>query len=215
MKFDAVIFDMDGTLLDTIEDLTDSVNHAMTVCGHEAHSIERVKDFVGNGARRLIEQALGGNADTELIEQGLSAFKTHYNAHGTKTRPYAGILELLHELKDLGIKTAVVSNKFHAAVVPTSEKHFGSLMDIAIGESSEIRRKPAPDTVLKAMNDLGVSKERCVYIGDSEVDIATAKNAGIPCISVTWGYREESYLREVGGNIFAHSTDELRDILFK
>lgn len=213
MKFKTIIFDMDGTLLDTIEDLADSVNHAMIVCGHETHTTERVKDFVGNGARWLIEQALGGNAKAELVEQGLNAFKSYYNAHGTKTRPYPGIISLLRELKSLGAKTAVVSNKFHAAVVPTSEKHFGDLMDVAIGESSEIRRKPAPDTVLKAMADLGVEKEGAVYIGDSEVDIATAKNVGIPCISVTWGYRDEAYLREIGGKIFAHNTTELRDLL--
>ncbi len=209
MKYNTVIFDMDGTLLDTIEDLADSVNHAMAVCGHETYSTERVKDFVGNGARWLIEQALGGNADADLVDRGLNAFKIYYNAHGTKTRPYPGIIALLQELKSLGVKTAVVSNKFHAAVVPTSEKHFGSLIDVAIGESSAIRRKPAPDTVLKAMDDLGVDRDGAVYVGDSEVDIETAKNAGIPCISVTWGYREESYLREVGGTVFAHDTSEL------
>lgn len=213
MKFKTVIFDMDGTLLDTIEDITDSANHAMEVCGHAVYSPEKMKDFVGNGARWLIEQALGGNADTALVDKGCEAFKAYYNAHGTKSRPYPGIPELLQELKARGIKSAVVSNKFHAAVVPTSEKHFGDLIGIAIGESAGIRRKPAPDTVLKALNDLGADREGAVYVGDSEVDIATAKNVGIPCISVTWGYKDEAFLRSMGGEHFAHTTDELRAFL--
>lgn len=196
---DTVIFDLDGTLLDTLEDLTDSVNHAMEKFGFPVHTIEEIRTFVGNGAPKLLERSIPGGVENSDYEAALAAFKAHYAEHcEDKTGPYAGVPEMLAGLKEQGYHLAVVSNKFDGAVKKLCKKYFGEFISVSIGESEEVKRKPAPDTVYRALRELGCDASHAVYVGDSEVDIQTAKNASLPCISVTWGFRSEEKLRDEG-----------------
>ena len=196
---DTVIFDLDGTLLDTLEDLTDSVNHAMETFGFPVHTIDEVRTFVGNGAPKLLERSIPQGLENPDYEAALAAFKAHYAEHcEDKTKPYEGVLKVLSELKAQGYHLAVVSNKFDGAVKKLCKKYFGEFIPVSIGESAEVKRKPAPDTVYRALRELESDASRAVYVGDSEVDIQTAKNASLPCISVTWGFRTEEKLRSEG-----------------
>ncbi len=196
---DTVIFDLDGTLLDTLEDLTDSVNHAMEKFGFPVHTIEEIRTFVGNGAPKLLERSIPDGVANPDYEAALTAFKAHYAEHcEDKTGPYAGVPEMLAGLKEQGYHLAVVSNKFDGAVKKLCKKYFGEFISVSIGESEEVKRKPAPDTVYRALRELGCDAFHAVYVGDSEVDIQTAKNASLPCISVTWGFRSEEKLRDEG-----------------
>ena len=206
--YDAYIFDLDGTLLDTLEDLADSVNYALKKHGLPMRTVEEVRIFVGNGVRKLIERAVG-NANAE-IDAVLSDFKSYYGEHGdVKTKPYDGIKELLFALKNLGKKIAIVSNKMDSAVKSLAKIYFDGLIDVAIGENEEggVQKKPAPDSVLLALKALKTNN--AVYIGDSEVDIQTAFNAHLPCLCVTWGFREDSFLKEQGGGNFVHTPQEI------
>ena len=208
----SVIFDLDGTLLDTLEDLADSVNFTLKNYGYEQRTLKEIRAFVGNGVVRLIELALPQGRENKQFEAVLADFKAHYAENcKNKTKPYDGITELLQALKEKNVKMAVVSNKFDSAVKELCKDYFGEYIPVAIGETSEIKKKPAPDTVFKAMELIG--DNNCVYVGDSEVDIETAKNASLPCISVTWGFRDEEYLKEVGGNIFAHTPLEILNLI--
>ncbi len=196
---DTIIFDLDGTLLNTLEDLTDSVNYAMEKFGFPVHTIEEIRSFVGNGAPKLIERSIPQGTENPSYEAVLAAFKEHYAAHcEDKTKPYEGVMELLAQLKEKGCRMAVVSNKFDGAVKRLCKKYFGSYLETAIGESADVKRKPAPDTVYRALHELSCDGSRAVYVGDSEVDIQTAKNASLPCISVTWGFRTEEQLKAAG-----------------
>ena len=196
---DTIIFDLDGTLLNTLEDLTDSVNYAMEKFGFPVHTIEEIRSFVGNGAPKLIERSIPQGTENPSYEAVLAAFKEHYAAHcEDKTKPYEGVMELLAQLKEKGCRMAVVSNKFDGAVKRLCKKYFGSYLETAIGESADVKRKPAPDTVYRAHHELSCDGSRAVYVGDSEVDIQTAKNASLPCISVTWGFRTEEQLKAAG-----------------
>lgn len=198
---DTIIFDLDGTLLDTLEDLTDSVNHAMETFGFPVHTIEEIRSFVGNGAPKLIERSIPQGKGNPVYDAVLAAFKEHYAAHcEDKTNPYAGIMELLAHLKEKDYRLAVVSNKFDGAVKRLCGKYFGDYIEVAIGESADVKRKPAPDTVYRALRELDCDVSRAVYVGDSEVDIQTAKNASLPCISVTWGFRTEEQLKTAGAD---------------
>lgn len=198
-KMNTVIFDLDGTLLDTLEDLTDSVNYAMEQFGFPVHTIAEVRTFVGNGAPKLLERSIPQGVENPDYEAALAAFKAHYAEHcEDKTRPYAGVPEMLAGLKEQGYHLAIVSNKFDGAVKKLCKKYFGEFISVSIGESAEVKRKPAPDTVYRALHELGCDGSRAVYVGDSEVDIQTAKNASLPCISVTWGFRTEEKLRGEG-----------------
>lgn len=198
---DTIIFDLDGTLLDTLEDLTDSVNYAMEKFGFPLHTIEEIRSFVGNGAPKLIERSIPQGKENPSYDAVLAAFKEHYAAHcEDKTNPYAGIMELLAKLKDKGYRMAVVSNKFDGAVKRLCEKYFGGYLEAAIGESADVKRKPAPDTVYRALRELSCDNSRAVYVGDSEVDIQTAKNASLPCINVTWGFRTAGQLKAAGAD---------------
>lgn len=213
MKYKTVLFDLDGTLLDTLADMTDALNRTMRLHGLPERTEKEVRSFVGNGARRLIELAAEG-VDGERFEQILSDYKKDYDENYLiKTAPYPGILELLKTLRDNGVQTGVVSNKPDSTVQELSEALFQNLADVSVGEKAGIRRKPAPDTVLAAMEQLGASKDSTVYVGDSEVDIATARAAGIPCISVTWGFRDRDVLIEAGAQTFADDSDELLKLL--
>lgn len=197
-----ILFDLDGTLLDTLEDLADAVNHALSRFGYPERSIEEVRRFVGNGAGLLIQRAVPEGADPEPV---LEAFRAHYNTHcQIKTKPYGGVLEALAELKGK-YPMAVVSNKPDSAVKPLCAQYFPGLY--ARGESADCPRKPAPDMVYKAMEAIGV--ERCVYVGDSEVDVATAKNAGVPCLTVLWGFRDRDELEAAGASCFCEDSAEL------
>lgn len=197
-----ILWDLDGTLLDTLEDLKDGVNYALAQFGYPRRTLEEVRAFVGNGARRLIDQAVPEGADSQPV---FETFRTYYAANcQIKTKPYDGIPEALAEL---GKKypMAVVSNKPDMAVKPLCDQYFPGIY--ARGESEDCPRKPAPDMVYKAMAEIGV--EACVYVGDSEVDVVTARNAGMPCLSVLWGFRERADMEAVGGEYFCESTDEL------
>lgn len=209
-QFDTYIFDLDGTLLYTLDDLTASTNHAMRAYGMAEHTTEEVRMMVGNGIRKLIERAVPGGTGNPLYENVYKTFINHYLEHSLDTtRPYPGIMEMLAALKAKGRRMAVVSNKYCKATEHLCRTFFGEYISVAIGESADIRKKPAPDTVLEALRRLGVSKEGAVYVGDSEVDIATARNCGLPCISVLWGFRDKDFLVKNGGTTFAESPEEI------
>ena len=202
----AVLFDLDGTLLDTLEDLADSVNYALTQHGHPQRTLEEIRAFVGNGAAMLAKLATPEGEDYEKV---LRTFQAHYKIHcQVKTGPYPGILAVLEEIRG-EYPVAVVSNKPDPAVKTLCKDYFGDIL--AMGEHEGCLRKPAPDMLYKAMQLLGVDK--AVYIGDSEVDAVTAKNAGVPCISVLWGFRTEAQIRQHGGNIFCNDPKQLPEIV--
>ncbi len=210
-KYKTIIFDLDGTLLDTLEDLKNSVNFALGNAGLKERSLEEVRKFVGNGVRRLMELAVPDGENNPDFSRILADFKEHYKVHcNDKTAPYPHIMELLAELKKRGYKMAIVSNKFYGAVQELKKLYFEDYISVAIGEKEGIRKKPAPDTVLEAMKELESKKEDTVYVGDSEVDIATAKNTGLDCIAVAWGFRTKEEQKRAGGKIFA---DDPLDIL--
>lgn len=210
MRYKAVLYDMDGTVLDTLRDLTDAVNAALRRFDMPERRADEIRSFLGNGAQRLIELSVPADTDAETVSRVLAYYKPYYDAHcRIKTAPYAGIIELMRALKEAGVKQAVVSNKPDAAVRELAAEFFTPLLECAIGESPDVRRKPSPDTVLAAMREMGFDTGDCVYVGDSEVDIATAKNAGMDCISVAWGFRDEPELIAAGAQKIVHSTAEL------
>ena len=213
MEYQAYIFDLDGTLLDTLGDLAASTNFALRTHHMPEHGIDDVRRFVGNGVRKLMERAVPGGVANPLFEQTLATFREHYTQHSLDTtQPYPGIVDLLQRLKASGKMVAVVSNKFDAATKALCQHFFASLVDVAIGESERVRKKPAPDTVMEALRLLEVEKEQAVYIGDSDVDIATARNSGIPCISVTWGFRDRTFLLGHGAVILVENPAEIAQI---
>lgn len=198
-RYNTVIFDLDGTLLNTLEDLTDAVNYALEKHGFSTHSLKDVRKFLGNGVKRLMELAIPGGLESSAFEETFEDFKVYYSEHcHEKTRPYDDIIELLTQLKEQGVKMAIVSNKMDSAVKELQKVYFSDLIPVAIGESADVRKKPAPDAVLEAVKQLDSKVEECLYVGDSEVDIATAKNAGMICISCLWGFRDEACLKENG-----------------
>ena len=209
-EYSTYIFDLDGTLLDTLGDLAASVNYALRSVGLPEHSIDDVRRFVGNGVRLLMVRAIEGGDSNPRFEEAYATFRSHYMDHGLDTtQPYPGIMELLKELKARGKKIAVVRNKFYDATQELVKHFFGEYVSVAIGERENIRKKPAPDTVLEAMRMLGVDKEGAVYIGDSDVDFNTAKNVGIPCISVLWGFRDREFLESIGATTFITKPSQL------
>ena len=214
MRYQTAVFDLDGTLLDTLEDLYLATNAAL-----ESHSLPRrsrdeVRMFVGNGVEMLIRRAVPSGTDEETTLAVLADFKTTYAAIcEDHTRPYDGILDMLRALREKGIRVAVVSNKFDAAVKQLCQKYFGDLVEVAIGERAGVRKKPAPDTVYEALKELGMSATGAVYIGDSDVDIQTAKNCGMPCISVTWGLRDKDFLLQSGAEIPVDTPERLLGVI--
>ncbi len=207
-KYDTVLFDLDGTLLNTLDDLADSVNHTLTVHGCLARSREEVRSFLGTGSRRLMAQALPQGEDTPDFEQLLGEYKEWYNTHCmVRTDFYPGVAQVLERLKQEGCAVAVVSNKHAAAASRLKEKFFPDLL--AMGQTESIRRKPAPDMVEAALEKLGRTKEGAVYVGDSEVDLETARNAGLPCILVSWGFRGRKALEPLGADHLVDTAEEL------
>ncbi len=214
MKYDAVIFDLDGTLTDTLGDLKNSVNFAMRQFGFPERTLGEVKSFVGNGVRRLICLSVPENTDEETAERCLSVFKEHYKNNSlVETKPYDGIITILETLKKQGIKTAVVTNKMHEAAEEIVRIFFGNLIDITLGQVDGVAQKPRPDGIYRVLEKLGVSKEKAVYVGDSEVDCITAKNANVACVGVTWGFRDKSVLIENGADYLADTPEDLETIL--
>lgn len=210
MAIKAILLDLDGTILDTLEDLTDSVNHALSSLGFPTHTVSEIRAIVGHGVKNLISRSLPANATEAEFESCLAAFKAHYEVNKTnKTAPYDGIMSVLAELKAAGYKLAIVSNKHDDAVQGLHEMFFSEHTDFAIGNTDSLPKKPEPDMVYHALEKLGVSRSQGVYVGDSEVDIKTAKNSGLPCISVTWGFRDKDVLINAGADIIIHSPNEL------
>lgn len=210
MKYELIIFDLDGTILDTLDDLACSLNYALEQNGYPQRTREEVRSFVGNGLKNLVSRATNG----EEVEKVLKDLKAHYQIHcSDRTKPYDGIPELLRGLKEKGYKTAVVSNKADEAVKVLCEQYFPGLFDLAIGERENVRKKPAPDSVNEVLRICNVRKEKALYIGDSEVDIETAKNAVLDSIIVTWGFRDKKMLAEHGAKVFADSVEEIETYL--
>ena len=210
MKYKSYIFDLDGTLLDSLTDLAASCNYALRINNMPERTIDEVRMFVGNGVRKLMERAIPDGNRNELFQKTYTDFRDHYLIHNLDhTSPYSGIITMLKSLKDDGCNIAVVSNKFYAATQELVNHFFGDYVSVAIGERDNIRKKPSPDTVFEALRQLNVEKDGAVYIGDSDVDVMTAKNCGMPCISVLWGFRDKKFLIEHGANVFVEKPSEI------
>ena len=214
MKYELLIFDMDGTILDTLEDLKNSMNYTLRLHNMPERSLDEIRSFVGNGIRTLIERAVVSGTSVNKIDAMHKDFMVHYEVHcADETKAYDGIIEVITKLRTLGFKTAVVSNKAHPAVLELCEKYFPGLFDLAIGETPNVARKPAPDMVHFALKHFNVSKEKAVYIGDSEVDVATARNSNLDMIAVDWGFRSRQCLKEQGTTVIISHPSEIIDLV--
>lgn len=214
MRYKLVIFDMDGTILNTLEDLKNCLNHALAENNYPGRSLDEVRRFLGNGIHKLIERGVPENTTSESIEKVFSDFNIYYKDHCMDlTKPYDGIIELIGELRSRGYLTAVVSNKLDFAVQELVEKFFDGLFDVSVGERQGIAKKPAPDSVYSVLEELHIDKKDSVYVGDSEVDVATAMNAGIDSIIVEWGFRDRDFLESEGARVFAKKPADILDIL--
>ncbi len=214
MGINTVIFDMDGTVLNTLDDLTDAVNHVFSQFDLPPRSQEEYRKFFGNGIGYAMKCAAPEGTPDSLFDKMIPVFREYYDKHCLdKTRPYDGILELMKALKDKGYKMAIVSNKIDSAVKELNERFFSEYVSVAIGEKPGIKRKPAADTVLAALDELGASRDEAVYVGDSEVDLQTARNSGLPCIAVLWGFRDKDLLIENGATTFAKTPEDVLTVL--
>lgn len=209
-QYSTYIFDLDGTLLNTLGDLCASCNYALKYMGFPQRSLDEVRRFVGNGVAKLMERAVPAGTPADVTAKALDVFRQHYLEHGLDTTcPYDGITEMLERLKRSGKRIAVVSNKFNDATRQLCAHFFPDTVEVAIGETSTIRKKPAPDTVMEALRQLGVGKDDAVYVGDSDVDVMTARNCGMPCISVLWGFRDKDFLIDNGATVFAEKPADI------
>ena len=209
-KITTIIFDMDGTVLNTLDDLTDSVNYVFSKFGLPARSRDEYRQFFGNGIGYAMKCAAPEGTPDSLIEEMIPVFKEYYDIHCLdKTGPYDGIIDLMKELRNSGCKMAIVSNKIDSAVKELNERFFSEYVPVAIGERPGVNRKPAPDTVFTALAELGSSTDEAVYIGDSEVDLMTAKNSNLPCIAVLWGFRDKEFLIKNGASAFAKTPEDI------
>ena len=212
-RFNTVLFDMDGTLLDSLQDLRASVNFALCRQGKPERSLEEIRSFVGNGARMLMTRAFPGGAEAPGFDTAMKDFHEHYAVHcHDLTRPYEHIPELIHALRARGCKLAVVSNKPDTEVKTLAREYFGDMFQAAIGERQGVRRKPAPDPIFQALKDLESDRASALYVGDSDVDLDTARNAGIPCGSVSWGFRSPEQLRQAGAVVLIDDPFQLLDL---
>ena len=210
----AIVFDLDGTLLDTLTDLAASTNYALRSCGMPEHSIDDVRRFVGNGVRMLMTRAVPDGESNPRFDEAFSVFRQHYMQHCLDTTcPYTGIMDALARLKEKGMMLAIVSNKMQAATEELRQHFFSQYIDVAIGESAAIRKKPAPDTVNEALRLLGISHDEAIYVGDSDVDIDTARAAMMPCASVLWGFRDRQFLLNHGATRLLSSPEELLSLV--
>ena len=214
MKYELAVFDMDGTILNTLDDLTDATNHALRTFGYPEHSIEEVRFFVGNGIAKLIERATPAGTSEEERVRVRAEFMDYYKIHSAdKTGPYPGINDLLKKLRAAGVRTAVVSNKPDVAVRELVKTYYDGLFDAAVGDMEGQAVKPAPDMCLKVFKELGMGPEKAVYIGDSDTDIQTARNAGLDEILVSWGFRGRQFLTEHGAKNICDTPDEVYDVI--
>lgn len=214
MKYELVIFDLDGTILDTLGDLADSVNHALSKYGYPTRTMEEIRSFVGNGLMMLTRRAIAPETDETMIQTVLAEQKAYYKEHcADKTKPYEGIMQLLDELKKEGCKLAVVSNKADYAVQILCEQYFPGIFHMTVGEKENVRKKPAPDSVNAVLRELQVDRTGAVYVGDSEVDIETAENAGLEAVLVSWGFRDAGFLQERGAKRLVDTANELKNAL--
>jgi phosphoglycolate phosphatase len=214
MRYELAVFDMDGTILNTLDDLTDATNHALRTFGYPEHSIEEVRFFVGNGIAKLIERATPEGTSEEDRAKVRAEFMDYYKIHSAdKTGPYPGINDLLKKLRAAGVKTAVVSNKPDVAVRELVKTYYDGLFDAAVGDMEGQAVKPAPDMCLKVFKELGMGPENAVYIGDSDTDIMTARNAGLDEILVSWGFRGREFLTEHGAKNICDTPDEVYDVI--
>ena len=210
-----VVFDLDGTLLDTLGDLAGSVNYALRKHGLRECSLQEVRSFLGNGIVRLMQNAVKNAVEGVAFEEVFQTFRSHYLEHCLDTtQPYPGILPMMEKLRESGVKIAIVSNKLHPAVQELNRRFFADLVTSAVGESETVRRKPHPDGVLKALEELGSRPEEAVYVGDSEVDWESARQAGLRCVLVLWGFRDEDFLRGLPGvQAYLKSPDDLLRVI--
>ncbi len=214
MKADTIIFDLDGTILDTLEDLKNSVNHALSSNNLPERSLAEVRSFVGHGIRLLMELSVPVDTDSALLDKCFDSFRVHYKENSANnTKPYEGVAELLNQLKSKGYKLAVVSNKADFAVNTLCKKYFPQLLDCAFGEREGIKRKPCPDAVNEVVKLLMVEKDNCFYVGDSDVDVKTAHNSGIKCIACTWGFRDRSVLEKENPEYIIDNVNEILKIV--
>ncbi|MBR6567785.1 MAG: HAD family hydrolase [Clostridia bacterium] len=214
--YKAVIFDLDGTLLDTLDDLRNSVNYALREFSFPERSREEIRSFIGNGVIKLMERSTPDGTDPVTQKKCFEAFRRHYLEHmSDNTAPYKGIIPLLKRLKREGISTAVVSNKLHSAVVGLCEDYFPSLIDVPLGVAEEKERKPSPHNVYKAMERLSSNTENTIYVGDSNVDVETAHRADLKCIGVTWGFRDKDELLAHSCDFIADTADEVLSLILK
>lgn len=213
-KYTTVVFDMDGTVLNTLDDLTESVNYALSKFDMPLKTKKEVRSFLGNGNLRLMQLSVPNGNDNAKFEEVYDCFKEYYVVHcNDKSKPYDGILELMKDLENKGYKMAIVSNKYDEAVKELNSKYFAKYVSVAVGDREGKKKKPAPDLVEVALEELGSSKAESIYIGDSEVDMATAKNSNLDCITVTWGFRDKDYLIENGATIIADKPEDISNIL--
>lgn len=214
MRYKAVLFDMDGTVLDTLGDLTDAVNHTLRLYDMPERCEAEIASFLGNGAQWLLRCSAPEGTQSDILARMLKDYAPWYNEHcRIKTAPYPGITELMGALRDCGIKQAVISNKQDPAVRALAEQHFPGLLELAVGESASVRRKPSPDSVNAALSAMGVSAAESIYVGDTEVDLATAANAGTACAAVSWGFRSREQLAAAGAELIFDSAQELKAYL--
>lgn len=210
MRYGAVIFDLDGTLLNTLDDLAASVNYAMRRCGFCERTVDEVRRFIGNGVKMLIRRAVPDGTGEEEYEKAYGEFKKHYAKNSRNmTVPYDGVTDLLKKLRAKGYKLAIVSNKIDFAVKDLRDEFFDGIIDVAIGVGDKTRTKPEPDMVYKAIAELDISASECVYVGDTDVDIETAKNSAMDCISVSWGFRTRAELESYGAAMIADCADDI------
>ncbi len=214
MKYQLAIFDLDGTILNTLDDLADSLNHVLAQHGFPQHTADEVRMMVGNGILNLIKRALPNGTEQATVEAVYADFNAYYKLHSAdKTKPYNGITEMLEQLKARGVKLAVVSNKADYAVQDLCVKYFGEIFDAVAGEKTGVPKKPAPDGVNNILAELDIERNNSVYIGDSDVDLQTAANSAMDCIAVNWGFRDEKLLRENGARVIVSSPKEIAEII--
>lgn len=214
MKYTAFIFDLDGTLLNTLEDLKSAVNYALGEMSYPKRTLQEVKSFIGNGIAMLVKRSLPQGVSAEDEEKALELFKKYYALHlNDNTAPYDGIEALLKYLKSMGIKTGVVTNKNHLEAKRLTEKFFGDLIDVTVGHKNSIPTKPNPQALFEAMKELDCDKSNTLFFGDSDVDVLTAHNAGVPCVGVTWGFRDREVLESAGADFIIQSPEEAKKLL--
>ena len=214
MKYKAVIFDMDGTILNTLEDLKNATNYSLRQFGMPERSLEEVRMFVGNGIRKLVERAVPAGASEEKIAQVFDVFLEYYEIHSAdNTSPYPGILELVEKLKESGIKTAVSTNKADVPAQELGREYFNGIFDLIVGQQDGLKVKPAPDSVNKILSILDIQKKDAIYIGDSDVDVQTAKNSGLDFIGVSWGFRGREFLEKNGAKNIVDNANEILDLV--